>query len=134
MSELGPGRGHKQCSNCKKYVGVRNFKCPHCETPFGSGPEEVDLREFKINKTVIFAPGVGYPQRGGICPVLLNSSSKEDLIEWMETCQNLASQKRQWYSPQAFLYMARFGDRPIRLEDFSKVKRIILDFFKTVQY
>ena len=23
----GPGRGRKQCPNCKKYIGVRNYKC-----------------------------------------------------------------------------------------------------------
>ena len=31
---VGPGRGHKQCPNCKEYVGVRAKECPYCNYDF----------------------------------------------------------------------------------------------------
>jgi hypothetical protein len=43
------GKGKKQCTSCKKYVGVRNTVCP-CGNPFPSKSEASSVEEEKVVK------------------------------------------------------------------------------------
>lgn len=51
-----PGRGRKQCGQCKKYVGVRSHTCENCQASFGPStvraqtPAPFNLRNLQPTK------------------------------------------------------------------------------------
>ncbi len=56
-----PGRGKKQCSSCKKYVGVRSAQCQFCSFVFSS--EEKTVKEKEVVEITYFdGPGRGRKQ------------------------------------------------------------------------
>jgi len=56
----GPGRGHKQCPECKAYVGVRSRICA-CGLNFSENPKKPSLESEYPVEMVAFCQSFGLP-------------------------------------------------------------------------
>jgi len=124
------GKGRKQCSQCKKYVGVRQSICVCGHVfPKGNAPapklsatpttarnEPVDEPKPVPNKNPhkVRYPGSRYPRTAvpaGKPYHDLRSTTKEDVIRWVEQCRTTgigangaAPGYRHWLTPEALMY------------------------------
>jgi copper chaperone CopZ len=62
-----PGNGKKQCPQCLKYVGARNYKCPNCNNPMPTANGEAMVRKTQPIKKISDVGGQGKRQ----CPKCL---------------------------------------------------------------
>lgn len=152
------GKGRKQCSRCKKYVGVRQTICA-CGHVFSKGnapapkpptpitarnePDEEDKPVPSKNPHKVRYPGSRYPRTAvpaGKPYHDLHSTLKEDVIRWIEQCRTTgigatgaAPGYRHWLMPEALLYWVGFYfyspvGKPQEREQYAEVRQIILEY------
>ena len=129
-----PGRGKKQCPECKVYLGVRNGKCicghefvpvqkkvlPKKEAPEGQESKPAfDRKDFFTVKISIPA---------GKCPANLMSTDYEAVEEWVGKVKLRGEAVNVIYAARALRYWARqFYD--IFSEEYKLVSQHVNEIF-----
>lgn len=116
-----PGKGRKQCPNCKKYIGIRTAKCPSegCghvfSEPTSRRPAQVISNNAHRAMHQVGTPGVGYGGVSGngnpqpLCPVKPAGQwphTDEQVVNWIEDVVQAGMANGTVYMPQAIAYMA----------------------------
>ena len=129
-----PGRGKKQCPECKVYLGVRNGKCicghefvpvqkkvlPKKEAPEGQEPKP------DFNRKDFFSTKISTP--AGKCPANLVDTDYETVKEWAGKILRHGEAKNVVYSARALRYWARqFYD--IFSEEYKLVSQHVNEIF-----
>lgn len=136
------GPGKKQCTSCKKYVGVKTRICI-CGHEFSSSQPKVSgifapaiIAEEKIapkytmpsymsinSYFVIIAPGKP--------PVSLKDFTYDSVCDWIEENRKVGVNRNRWYSRKVFLNWAR---HILSNEDLKTVREFINDYCSQQQY
>lgn len=113
------GKGRKQCSGCKKYVGLRTMQCPACGHAFESKKKEpppeiesVEIRdsepEHQSQKRVRRTGRRGIHAPAGACPHRLSGTDRETVFNWAEECRRtFLSQGDGWLTLFALKFFVK---------------------------
>lgn len=107
------GSHRKQCPECEKYVGTRQMECG-CGHTFETAPvahdryglSSVDFEASK-SKQVCGCNGFIVIAPAGECPVKLQSTDPDDLVDWVAKVLEAGHQDGKHYAPAALRFYAR---------------------------
>lgn len=145
----GPGRGRKQCQECKKHVGVKCRLCvcgaeftrserPTVEPAARPAPARIeqpvnrpisanddrptihDIRTFGYRK--IYTPA-------GECPVKLTGYTPERVLPWMEAVIKYWEDKKQIIGYEGLAYYARMQFYDFDTNEYKQVESILREQF-----
>ena len=148
----GPGRGRRQCTSCKKYVGARSIDCPICGveiTKVEKSSENVVDKEviqlhnssgvLRVSEEIKFLIAIGLKQGAkmiyapvGSCPFKLDSSDKESVYQWSDKVLKSGTMQGVAYLPQAIKYWLRF-QFPIGTKEYETSSRYIDEWANELQ-
>lgn len=111
------GRGRKQCSNCKQFVGVRTQLCP-CGQEF-SKTDKNSTPKTAIDNTDSETPATTTPPKAsgtrgrytnrvytpaGACPVKLVGSDQQTVLNWANQVRAVFEKKDSFLRPEGLIY------------------------------
>jgi hypothetical protein len=149
------GRGKKQCSGCKQFVGVRTAVCP-CGTSFDKKVEVEQERVVVVAQPLpaqqqqnqaeeggnpllghtgigidpVWTPGGGTTHGSKtLVPFPPQSYSEADVRQWIIDLQEWAFKQRKRLLPQAIVYLARDLHEHKDTDAYRELKNMIRTVF-----
>lgn len=109
-----PGKGRKQCPDCKKYVGARqsNCACGHKFKPEDKKTRKPQEETDPMIAAFVHKTGKSHRERvvdfpSGSCPAKLTDTSKEGVDDWCNQVLWNGRNKGLIYTPNAMTYFLR---------------------------